>query len=221
MQNQTTVHPLESAHTLVRLLLHVSMATQGIGVLYYIGLLFCFEGPHRHNTPDLITLYIEQDGIFTTLHVMIMIITMIAWSVWLVKLAQRARHYGQMTESPFRVVISYIIPIYALWGPYSYMKRLMATHATPTLVENSSSSLLSGWWSVWVVFNMSAGMLSRLSDSYLLQDDLLGYAFIRLIDITIWCVVLSLSIQFISQVTRRQIYFEEHIDSYNVAKHFD
>jgi len=112
------------------------------------------------STQDLVGLLISLPQL------LVILLTGIIFLMWIHRANRNARRLGAqgMTFTPGWSVGWYFIPIANLWKPYYAMKEIWQASTAPTSWPSQKPpSLLSTWWTLWIVSNVLSNLSFRMS----------------------------------------------------------
>lgn len=133
------------------------------------------------------------------------LLCVVLWGVWLYALAARFRELGQATESPWWVLIMYAVPIYSLWGPYTYLRDV----GKRQLFEQSGwTETLGLWWTLWILYNMGSNLLLHLIEvAYESGEVITALTFSIIDEVFALCLTIA-ALAMVRALTRRQLAHE-------------
>lgn len=151
--------------TIVKILMIVGLvlcfASIGIGVMEHMKLKQGIDTSEEElGTGDLVVALI---GLF---QMVVFLSTAVFFLMWVYRVNKNARALGAdwMTFTPGWSVGWFFIPFANLWKPYQAMKEIWQASFSPTRQDESVSvSILSAWWTLWLLSNILAQTSIRLT----------------------------------------------------------
>lgn len=123
-------------------------------------------GNAARSADDELTLMDGIEGLVGLTQLVVWIVTGVAFLRWIHRANLNARGLGAqgMTFTPGWSVGWYFVPIANLWKPYQAMKEIWQASSNPRAWSTVTvPSLVSTWWTLWVLSNLLGQVSFRMS----------------------------------------------------------